>query len=849
MIHRQLPQRLLHTAAVSQAPPAEYDHAVGARVMTCDGHPGVVTAVHDGPFPGTEAYMVELDGGLGGGEYGPGQLSPAAYRTAGTAAADYPELTRALVEHPDPAAGHPPAPRMAASTAVEHEPVAGYVTPEGYTCPDCVDHRRLPGLDAHPIYPSDFGSHNADPHGELCSDCDRIIYPGHHHDTDECGHEGCNGRPDATPSQPTACSECARNLSQDAVEHRCVFCGQDGHHTYCCPDPDGAHVAALRAAGALVDDELGMFDPEDTTHEDAFKDHASNCPTCLHAGRDTLRCPEGERLERDWANHGARVDAYYNGTDIQPLCADCGRQAATVTQHPYCADCGPRVAVRQHKNQVNSAAVAGGHQMAWAPTPGLSPFKHSHTGTCVHCGHEATVTPSAASNIPGFACPVGAGSRDHARDTINSLFSGGEWDAHRRFMDSNDQGPHHLSSRPVQASAEMSLGETIAPAMTYAPGPTKPRSLLDNPGSSGWATGSDPNQWSGTPLYPLDQRLGSSYDSDVVNDQPIDCPHCFAEPGVLHHHTCPVATDGVPINPLPCASCGQHGHGWHWNDCPTMNGIADSANHFFPQALARGHTFTLTGTDRDANGHVLHDRATCSQCGTEAHIGPQGTTLHGPAAAHDLCTPPPDDVPAPARRTDVETAGEHGYAPDGRPIQHSIGAACPRCRTPMSQDAQTFGCVMCGQGDHHSYCCPTLDAHTATLAEGTLHAEPEAALPSTDGDLTAEEADPEALTPQAFTAMLSDFQSKAAHLDPRRSGAGPGDDDIAQAARAHLASLGIVTATADFSPAERRNLIEEGHGVRAANADRLDLTGTHYADLQALLDGAEEEDPSWLVAP
>lgn len=543
MIHRQLPQRLLHTAAVPQAPPAEYDHVVGARVMTCDGHPGVVTAVHDGPFPGTEAYMVELDGGLGGGEYGPGQLTPATYRTAGTAAADYPELTRALVDHPDPA-----------RTAAHH----GERIPEGHTS---------------------WSSHS---------------------------------------------------------------------------DPDPYHS----------------------------------------------------------------VNEY---------------------------------------------------------TAGLT----------------------------------------------------------RAF-----------------ASAEMSLGETIVPTQTPGPGPTRPPSPLDNPGSSGWATGSDPNQWSASPLYPLDSRVGSTYDSDVVNDQPIDCPHCYAEPGVLHHHTCPVATDGAPINPLPCAACGQHGHGWHWNDCPTLNGIADSHNHFFPWASDRGHAFQLTDRGvRDENGHVSHDLANCPQCGTQAHVGPQGTTLHGPMAGHPRCTPPPEGVPGRPRSTETETVGEHGYVPDGRDIQHSIGAACPRCNTPMSNDAQRFGCIMCGEHDHHSYCCPSLDAHTAALTESTLHDEPTAALPYTDSELNADDADPESLTPQAFTALLGDFQSKAAHLDPRRSGAGPGDDDIAQAAKAHLASLGLVTATADFSPAERRGLIEEGHGVRAANADRLDLSGTHYAELQALLDGADEEDPSWLVAP
>ncbi|MEU6362304.1 hypothetical protein [Streptomyces albidoflavus] len=76
------------------------------RVQTSDGLPGVVQAVLDGPFPGSEEYHVVLDRGMGGGRYTASQLRPAAATTAAmeqTAAADYPELAQILVERPDPA--------------------------------------------------------------------------------------------------------------------------------------------------------------------------------------------------------------------------------------------------------------------------------------------------------------------------------------------------------------------------------------------------------------------------------------------------------------------------------------------------------------------------------------------------------------------------------------------------------------------------------------------------------------------------------------------------------------------------------------------------------------------------
>lgn len=71
------------------------------RVMTADGYPGRVEAVHDGPFPGAEAYEVTLDGGMGGGVYTASQLKKMADEEY-TASKDYPELADILVERPDP---------------------------------------------------------------------------------------------------------------------------------------------------------------------------------------------------------------------------------------------------------------------------------------------------------------------------------------------------------------------------------------------------------------------------------------------------------------------------------------------------------------------------------------------------------------------------------------------------------------------------------------------------------------------------------------------------------------------------------------------------------------------------
>lgn len=87
-------------------PEAHWDFRPGERVMTVDGYPGVVERVEDGPYPSTEKYIVVLDGGIGGGEYGTSQLSSLGMTTTAqverTASDDYPELGSILEERPSP---------------------------------------------------------------------------------------------------------------------------------------------------------------------------------------------------------------------------------------------------------------------------------------------------------------------------------------------------------------------------------------------------------------------------------------------------------------------------------------------------------------------------------------------------------------------------------------------------------------------------------------------------------------------------------------------------------------------------------------------------------------------------
>ena len=55
---------------------AQFSFAVGQSVVTCDSYPGRITARQAGAYPGQESYTVELENGLGGGEYRVGDIVP-----------------------------------------------------------------------------------------------------------------------------------------------------------------------------------------------------------------------------------------------------------------------------------------------------------------------------------------------------------------------------------------------------------------------------------------------------------------------------------------------------------------------------------------------------------------------------------------------------------------------------------------------------------------------------------------------------------------------------------------------------------------------------------------------------
>lgn len=152
--------------------------------------------------------------------------------------------------------------------------------------------------------------------------------------------------------------------------------------------------------------------------------------------------------------------------------------------------------------------------------------------------------------------------------------------------------------------------------------------------------------------------------------------------------------------------------------------------------------------------------------------------------------------------------------------------------------------------------------------ETTLHDDPEPALPFTDGeehtasmgdvDLTGGSGigemgdedlspeDPSIMTQGSAQDIVAAFQRSAGAKHLMDSGK-PGDtsnSDIAGAAEAYLQKT--AASATEFSLAEREALINESPGVQASNTDRLDIAGTHYAELEVQAMN-EEDDYLWMA--
>jgi hypothetical protein len=152
------------------------------------------------------------------------------------------------------------------------------------------------------------------------------------------------------------------------------------------------------------------------------------------------------------------------------------------------------------------------------------------------------------------------------------------------------------------------------------------------------------------------------------------------------------------------------------------------------------------------------------------------------------------------------------------------------------------------------------DSHEASVLTGTEYSTPTDPGSSGGGGMAPGmglAGDPTSLEPedQSFVStgtvadIVAQFQATAgaqAINAPTAAQAATNSVDgvsIAEAAKAHLQKAAMAT----FSPAEQQELIREGEGSteKAANLDRLEITGTHYEALDALAAADDEDAETW----
>jgi ribosomal protein L37AE/L43A len=334
--------------------PEDYwDFKPGQKVMTADGFPGVVATVEDGPFAGGETYIVDLDNGLGGGQYTASLLRAMPQAKANvehkTAADDYPELADILVDRP---------PLAMTTRASLNKHAAGTYTHNGerycsrtnlpVAMCDCYDYEDAPQYGPKRVpHPSEPG------HAEAVEQRDRA-YNAHKYEAS---------------LQTTAWDKDEWDERDTWEEPRCEECGQEGHEA-------SDHQ---KEAGRVrnLDDAKGLEpSARDRNNDiaDAYKRDEYSCKECGSGAHQTGNCPD---LHKESAyDHGDP-----NKYTAPHTCPSCGSDRALESANGVikCEDCG----YEQQNGDTDGYSKVAASGLPPQPVtnkPGMG-------ATCIHCGY------------------------------------------------------------------------------------------------------------------------------------------------------------------------------------------------------------------------------------------------------------------------------------------------------------------------------------------------------------------------------------------------------------------------------------------------------------------------------
>jgi hypothetical protein len=392
------------------------------------------------------------------------------------------------------------------------------------------------------------------------------------------------------------------------------------------------------------------------------------------------------------------------------------------------------------------------------------------------------------------------------------------------------------------------------PAKPY--GATSPANKSESPASTGFLSAPDPTNWGSIESFP---SANTTPHSGAVLQPPLQQDQGRPEePGNPYVHEGHV---GGPFDAMAPGDPSGMSSTSAWHYAMEIGSMDDGGAGHDPVDVTNGAQLdTATLNDRP-EGALPSTDGSLSLVDALWHMADLGTPAGTPDAQGDQM----DSSPATGNPVGLQTDNQNLSAADPEPIAPTGNSYQPMASPGMTPQSMSLPPTIASDGgypgsefggpgvggDDESLSPDDDSIQTMGLARPDLYPgrRPTAAVQESGGNEEISDLDPGDLLGDGTggTGQQMSLGARAAAVVPEIAfrDSATTDGDIAQAARAQLRKMGMDT----FSDAEARQLIDEGRGTRAANLDRLDIKGTHFADLedkfaQAGLD--PDDDVVWL---
>ena len=908
--------------------PADYwDFKPGQSVMTVDGFMGKVTAVNDGPIPGTEAYEVLLANGMGGGSYTASQLRSAMDHAAAqenTASRDYPELAEVLVDRPDPGRYPQSTLGLVASLQTQASRTAG-------ECDGCglpMHHDRHSGEITWHVPSNRIRGRNHVPAHDIddlgTTDDDDALW---HYDCPKCGY---------SHSEYKDGYEGLWASGSQQVDHQHVYgTTPDANGQWSCADchvplpaPFGKEAAyyteaELREIGQAEADRQGKT-PEEILRAQAGGNGGlcpnghltwgGDCAACRNAPKDqnAMVVNPGDHKPQDVENiKHAAFEPERNTAGWFPISKHCEEDPenhswckAHLQYHDFPSD-----AAMQHEMFPEYGDREGEDGCKTCGASDHSTEMHDAIDDAMHPSQEMAQfmrsNPTGPTKYSALVDPYGL-LREARTDPEFRFHVTAAWrDVREKAQRIRHEGRVHITTAQNGYVIAQVLGDhgTYESVLMRVPGSQKVGQWDCGCkwAKYHWGAPDDHSRFAGRMCshalaLHFEAQARGMFGREVKPNTGV--PRWLTKQDVM-------VTAAREVTPLQAIGMHLVACGEDVAEVTTLLTVMGSVNSPWgeptpprvekqpgptmprdPSANPASSGF-LTAADPESWSQQQSQGLDRQGSLDDALFEPEMPHVAGPAIAlapELLAGAEAGGVAAGAG--EVGAAGAGGAAEGGGllskiPKVPGMGGMLPGGGHEQKQPKDNGQAAL----DSLDQGSQSLDQY---LHQATLHDEPEPALPSTDGAVEDEDADPkvaavitgteyavpsdvsansvpvsvnpgmglkdepgDALSPESpsiqstgtVADIVAEFQRTAGAQGLMAGGSSADGQEIAAAAKEFLSKQ----AMADFSPAQQQEIIREGEHVTAANLDRLDVTGTHYEALDQARASLGEEDEEWMA--